>query len=78
MQACYLREGSDYLDQARFYPSIADACDAFLESARELDRYGQRHDASLHFVDSVSDEPTEYPDRVLSLGPKGGLKVENT
>jgi hypothetical protein len=76
-QKCYLRIGSDALEQAEFCGSIGDALAEFGEVARELDRYGQSIDASIHFVDRRNDpELTEYPDRVLSLGPRGGIKME--
>jgi hypothetical protein len=77
-QPCYLRQGDDALEDATFHATLADACADYLASARELDRYGQAHTASLHFVDLVTDEPTEYPDRVLSLTSHGKLKVERT
>jgi hypothetical protein len=34
-QSCYLRIASDYLDEARYFPSITAACDDFEKSARE-------------------------------------------
>lgn len=71
----FLRMGSDYLDDAKRYLSKRDAIDAFESTARELWRYGQRIEASLHYAKN-KDELQEYPDFVLSLGPKGGLRVE--
>jgi hypothetical protein len=72
---CYLREGADYLDDARPFASIRAARDAYATSARELARYGQAHDASIHIATS-RDELAEYPDYVLTLGPRGGVRME--
>lgn len=77
-QPCYLRIGDDAPDAGAFHRSIGDAVAEFEECARELDGYGQRIEASIHFVDAKGDEPDEYPDRVLSLGPRGGIKMERT
>ena len=72
---CFLRQGSDYLEDAEPHNSIGDAKAAFLETATELAGYGQVHEASIHIADSI-EEVVEYPDYVLSLGPRGGLKFE--
>ena len=71
----YLRMGDDDLDQARRYRTRADALSAFGYAARELARYGQDLSASVHLAAS-RDELAEYPDLVLSLGPRGGIRVE--
>lgn len=73
--AYYLRMGSDYLDAAMVFKSKVAALGEFHATARELDRYGQSIEASLHIADSRSDLQ-EYPDFVLSLGPRGGLRCE--
>lgn len=73
--AYYLRMGSDYLDQASKFGSKANALYAFETTARELARYDQHIEASLHIADS-KDDLQEYPDFVLSLGPRGGLRCE--
>ena len=57
------------------HASKKDASLAFLEVARDLDRYGQAIEATLHIAPN-RDEIAEYPDFVLSLGPRGGLKIE--
>lgn len=75
MTTCYLRMGNDPLEEAILFPSIAEACDEFLDTARELARYGQRIEASIHIADNFY-EVAEYPDYVLALGPRGGLKKE--
>ena len=72
---CFLRMGEDHLNCAMEFFTIGDAKHAFLETARDLDRYDQRIEASIHIADSV-EELSEYPDYVLSLGPRGGLKCE--
>jgi hypothetical protein len=74
----YLRLGSDSLEEARFYWTMQAAVNAYARCALELDRYGQSIEASLHFVGSREEEPAEYPDRVLALGPRGGIQVHRT
>lgn len=71
-----LRYQSETLDEAKGYQSKWAAVDAFEKTARELDRYGQKIEASLHLQGDGPDEYDEYPDYVLSLGPRGGLRVE--
>lgn len=72
---CFLCDGA--LEDAKLYPSIAAAARQFQRDAEELDRFGQRHEASLHFGGDL-ETLAEYPDRVLSLGPRGGLRIERT
>lgn len=71
----WLRMGDDWLDQAEDHRTKADAVAAFEEVARELDRYGQRIEGSIHIAPDA-DTIAEYPDFVLSLGPRGGIRVE--
>jgi len=71
----YLRIGSDDLDQARRYRTRADAVAAYGYAARELAEYGQDLGASIHLAPTRA-ELAEYPDLVLSLGPRGGIRVE--
>ena len=71
----YLRLGSDDLDQARRYRTRADAVAASASAARELAPYGQDLGASVHQAASRA-ALDEYPDLVLSLGPRGGVRVE--
>ena len=75
MATCYLREGSDYLSEARKFNTIGNAKETFRRSAEELEGYGQKHEATIHVAES-KDELAEYPDYVLSLGPNGGLVCE--
>lgn len=79
MAKVYLRIGDDYLDQAQLCDSIKDARAEFEAAARELDGYGQRIEASLHRYCRHLPGPVhadEYPDYVLSLGPRGGVRME--
>lgn len=77
-QACYLRLGSDKLARAKFYDTVFEACHEYGRDARQLARYGQQLDATLHFVDVRGDEPAEYPDRILTLTRGGNVKQEKT
>lgn len=77
-QPCYLRIGGDTPAEAVYCRSIKSALAKYEKCARELDAYGQAIGASVHFVDKRGDEPAEYPDRILSLGPLGGLVMSNT
>lgn len=81
MSKCYLRIGSDYLDDACLHDSIKDAKETFERAASQLNRFGQRLEASIHLYDRrVHDTPhcNDYPDLVLKLGPRGGLVTERT
>ncbi|CAB5194981.1 hypothetical protein UFOVP171_41 [uncultured Caudovirales phage] len=57
----YLRLGADTLEQATRYPSKKAAIAAYAAIARELDRYGQSIEATLHYARNA-DELAEYPD----------------
>lgn len=74
---CFLRMGGDYLDDAIRCPSIAYAKAEFAAAATELDLYGQHIEASIHIAAS-KDQLAEYPDYVLSLGPRGGVRTDRT
>lgn len=76
-KTCFLCFAGDYLEDATKCRSIEYAKGEFLATAKELDRFGQRIEASIHIADTRA-EIAEYPDYVLSLGPRGGLKVERT
>lgn len=71
----WLRVGDDSLDDAEPHHTLRDARLAFAEVAHELDRYGQRIDASIH-IGKDAEYLVEYPDYVLSLGPRGGIRQE--
>ena len=71
----FLRIGTDTLEDARAYQTKRGAVAAFGRVARELDQYGQTIDATVHIAPRPSDV-VEYPDFVLTLGPRGGVHVE--
>jgi hypothetical protein len=73
----YLRVDCDPLERAIACHTISDAVSAFRRIARDLGRFEQRVEATLHFANSRG-ELAEYPDRVLSVGPRGGIRVERT
>lgn len=72
---CFLRMANDYLEEAEKCSSIAGAVRAFEHTARELARYGQYTEAAIHIAKTL-DEVVEYPDYVLSLGPRGGVRKQ--
>ncbi len=61
--------------EPRTFATLDDAATAFARTARELWRYGQRVEASLHFL-KYNGTWEEYPDYLLSIGPRGGIKRE--
>ena len=71
----YLRYQDQSMDEAKGYQSKGAAINAFEKTARELARYGQAMAATLHI--GGKEELSEYPDFVLSLGPRGGLRCTN-
>ena len=73
----YLRMGSDAPDELEEHNTKRDAIASFEETARGLDRFGQSIEGSIHLAPS-EDEVVEYPDFVLSLGPRGGVRCERT
>lgn len=75
MTHCYLRLGDDALEDAIAYFTIDSAVHDYTQAARELDRYGQQISATVHIA-ATFEELVEYPDIVLSLGPRGGLRKE--
>lgn len=71
----YLCIGSDDLEKSERCSTVREAILIYREVADELGRYGQRIDASLHKAFKRS-EIDEYPDYVLSVGPRGGIRCE--
>ena len=71
----WLRMGSDYLEDAVAYTSKRAAVEAYLATARDLARYEQRIEATIHLAPD-RETLAEYPDYVLSLGKGGGVKIE--
>lgn len=73
----FLRMGSDYLADAVAYRSLEACKNVFRVTADELARYGQEIEATVHIAESREDlYDGDYPDYVLSLGPRGGLRCE--
>lgn len=70
----FLRIGDDALEEARAYQTKAGAIAAYGRVARELWSHGQEIDATIHLAQRPADV-AEYPDFVLSLGPRGGVNV---
>ena len=70
----FLRYQDDYLEEAEPYRTKTEAINAFQATAEELARYDQRIEATIHIADSM-DDLQEYPDFVLTLGPRGGVRV---
>lgn len=71
----FLRIGDDYLEQATAFRTKSAALDYYRAVAEDLQRFDQRIEASVH-VAPDRDQVVEYPDWVLSLGPRGGLQVQ--
>lgn len=74
MTRCFLRVGTDTIEEADACPSIEAAVEEFRETAHELARFGQGVEAFIHIARS-RDDIVEYPDFVLSLGSRGGVVV---
>lgn len=70
----YLCIGDD-MDRAERCSTVREAILIYREVADELGRYDQRIHASLHKALKRS-EIDEYPDYVLSVGPRGGIRCE--
>lgn len=76
---CYLRFAQDYPEDAKPFPSVKAAIEEYQRVALELDRFGQRIEATIHYRDERQhDEPkcAEYPDYVLSLTPSGNVRKQ--
>ena len=72
---CYLRYQADALADAEACRSIAEAKEKFTQAALQLDRYGQKIEATIHIAPALT-EAAEYPDYLLSLSPNGRLICE--
>jgi len=86
---CFLCIGGDTLEDAEAHDSIADAVNSYRLYTEDVLRFDDTcHDASIHIPDndkvSVAARPDprdrlgEYPDYVLSIGPRGGVRKERT
>lgn len=69
----WLRMGDDYLDRAAPYGAKREALAVFQDAAQDVARFGQKLEGSIHLAPS-REELAEYPDFVLTLGPRGGLQ----
>jgi hypothetical protein len=71
----YLRIGDDTLEEAAGFLTRAAAVREFQIVATELWGFGQRLEATLHRAPD-REHVAEYPDWVLSIGPRGGVVVD--
>jgi hypothetical protein len=69
----FLRIDNDSLDDARPFNTLRGAKFRFRSVASELAQYGQKCVATIHYARRRS-ELQEYPDYILELGPRGGVK----
>ena len=77
MAVCFLRIGAEYLEDAERYSSVARAVKVYRRYAHECMRYGNTPaDATIHIAET-RDELHEYPDWMLSVGPRGGVRKEH-
>jgi hypothetical protein len=69
--------GTDHISDPhiRAFETKAGAIFHYRCVAEELAQYGQSIEATIHIAQH-SDALVEYPDYVLSLGPRGGVRVE--
>jgi len=65
------------LHSARWFCTRQDAVSAFADYAREGTRTGldERPTGAIHAAPS-RDSLDEYPDWILSIGPRGGVRVQ--
>lgn len=71
----YLRMGSDTLEESQGFLTRAAAVREFQIVATELWNFGQRLEASIHKAPD-REHLGEYPDWVLSIGPRGGVVID--
>lgn len=71
----YLRIGNDTLEEAQGFLSRTAAVRAFKTAALQLLDFGQSIEASIHRAKD-RDHLDEYPDWVLSIGPRGGVVID--
>ena len=72
----YLVIDGDSLDRAERYNSVRDAVRRFAAVAEELENYGQEGTQGAIHLAPTRAETVDYPDYVLSIGPRGGVRVE--
>lgn len=73
--AYYLCLGDDSLDVAARHVTLRDAVATFRVIADDLGRIGQRIQATVHIAAKRS-ECDEFPDYILYVGPRGGVRCE--
>ena len=71
----YLRIGTDTLEEAQGFLNRTAAIRAFRTTALQLLDFGQEIEASIHKAKD-REHLDEYPDWVLSIGPRGGVVVD--
>jgi hypothetical protein len=72
---CVLRiEDEDLATQAKEYPSVKAATEAYRAEARQSQRHGQDLSAQLYL--GSRGEISDYPDFVLSFSPRGSVRRE--
>lgn len=71
----WLRTGTECLKNATPYPDMRSAIQAYRSAARELYRYGQYLETSVHLAPDFANIK-ECPDFVLFTGKRGGVSVE--
>ena len=76
MAICYLRFGNQYLEESERYASITKAVKDYRRYAQESMRHGCTLDAATLHIAANHEELHEYPDWMLSVGPRGGLRKE--
>jgi hypothetical protein len=84
---CYLRIGGDSIEDSSPCESISDAVGEYRRYVEDVLRFQDTADeAAIHIPDndkgSVAARPNprdrlcDYPDYVLSVGPRGGIRKE--
>lgn len=71
-QHCYLRVGGEALEVAVAHPSITRAVASYQRTMESLHALGQDVTASIHVAPTRA-AVAEYPDYILSRGPRGGV-----
>lgn len=73
----FLHHQGDTTPDPTPYRAKSHALAAYAAVAKGLYVYGQTHGATLHRARSVADV-REYPDFVLALGPRGGVRCDQS
>ena len=71
----FIKVGNDY--DYKNCRNLAEATEYYRAAAVELDKYGQKIEATVHLA-NCENEIHEYPDYVLSLNKLGGVTRERT